>query len=167
MVKHARSKKRRAGRIGKVKLKNPSWNRWNPNPKIQDPILKQHWDPSVSPAENMRRMGLRFDPNAKEDRNDDQPVTSRVIELFDVPDSDKPSRRSQFPLKEDEEEYIVKAMAKHGTNYNKMFYDLKSNPLQHTREKLTKMGARYLLLEPHQRRIEVPENVKLLLPSAS
>jgi hypothetical protein len=109
-------------------------------------------------------MGLKFDPNASDKDNTSQP-TKQVIELFDVPDSDKPSRRSLFPLTADEEEYIAKAMTKHGTNYNKMFYDLKSNPMQHTREKLTKMGARYLLLESHQRRIDVPENVLPLLPS--
>ena len=109
-------------------------------------------------------MGLTFDPNAPNKGNGSEP-TKRVIELFDVPDSDKPSRRSQFPLTEEEELYISKAMTKHGTNYDKMFYDLKSNPLQHTREKLTKMGARYLLLEPNQRRIEIPEALLPLLPS--
>ena len=112
-------------------------------------------------------MGLKFDPNAtdKGDGSSSSEPTNRVIELFDVPDSDKPSRRTQFPLNEEEEAYISKAMSKHGTNYDKMFYDLKSNPLQHTREKLTKLGARYLLLEPHQRRIDVPEAVQPLLPS--
>jgi hypothetical protein len=112
-------------------------------------------------------MGLKFDPNAAERDSKDAKPTQRVIELFDVPESDKPSRRSQFSLTEDEEEYIAKAMAKHGTDYNAMFYDLKSNPLQHTREKLTKMGARYLLLEPNQRRMEVPASVEPLLPSSS
>jgi hypothetical protein len=48
MVKHGRAKKRRAGRIGRVKLKNRSWVRFDPKPKLGDPALKQVWDPSKS-----------------------------------------------------------------------------------------------------------------------
>lgn len=112
----------------------------------------------------MRRMGLKFDPNKNETEVSAQP-TKPVIQLYDVPESDKPSRRTLYPLTKEEEEYIAKAMTKYGTNYDKMFYDLKTNPMQHTREKLQKMGARYLLLEPNQRQVEVPENITHLLQS--
>jgi hypothetical protein len=107
-------------------------------------------------------MGLAFDPNTTSTKSV-KASKAHVVQLFDIPESDKPSRRSQFPLTEEEEIYIAKAMSKHGDDYNKMFYDLKANPMQHTRDKLTKLGARYLLLSPHQRRTEIPENVQRLI----
>jgi Ribosome biogenesis protein Nop16 len=92
---------------------------------------------------------------------------SAVIELFDVPDSDAPSRRSRFPLDEEEERYMVKCMTKWGDNYTRMFRDLKVNPMQHTEDKLRKLGSRFLLLSPDQRRMEVPSNIQHLLPGTS
>jgi hypothetical protein len=117
----------------------------------------------------MLAMGLKFDPNGSK-RTTAGPVNAKpsktyAVELFDVPEFDKPSRRTMFPLTEEEEIYISKAMSKHGDNYDKMFFDLKVNPMQHTREKLKRMGARYLLLAPRQRRVDVPESILPLLPT--
>jgi hypothetical protein len=85
-----------------------------------------------------------------------------VIELFDVPDSDRRKQR-QFPLEEDEEEYIARCMGRHGADYAAMFRDIRTNRMQHTEAKLRKLGARYLLLTPEQRRVEVPDRAKPLL----
>lgn len=95
------------------------------------------------------------------------PKKSHVVELFDVPDSDRPSRKTRFPLTQDEEEYIAKCMAKHGDNYKAMFRDIKTNNMQHTEDQLRKMGSRFLLLNEEQRRVPVPSRLNPLLPSGA
>jgi hypothetical protein len=90
-----------------------------------------------------------------------------VVELFDVPDSDAPSRISRFPLDKEEETFIAGAMGKYGEEYIKMFRDLKVNKMQYTENQLRKMGARFLLRAPQPRRVDVPEKVKPLLPADS
>eukprot|EP00977_Amphora_coffeiformis_P018575 scaffold6594_cov162-Amphora_coffeaeformis.AAC.4 len=148
---------------------NRSWVRWDPKPKIKDPIVKQHWDPSKSPAANLADMGLVARFQVKDDKTTQKetataPKKAHVIELFDVPDSDRPSRQTRFPLTKEEEEYMAKCMAKHGDNYKAMFRDIKINNMQHTEDKLRKMGARFLLLNETQRRVPVPSKVEPLLP---
>ena len=149
---------------------NRSWVRWDPKPKIKDPVVKQHWDPSKSPAANLADMGLvaRFqgsgDTTATTETTSAAPNKTHVIELFDVPDSDRPSRQTRFPLTKEEEEYMAKCMAKHGDNYKAMFRDIKTNNMQHTEDRLRKMGARFLLLTETQRRVPFASKVKPLLP---
>jgi hypothetical protein len=87
-----------------------------------------------------------------------------LVELFDVPQSDEPSRRSKYPLTKEEEAYMVKCMGKYADDYTAMFRDIKVNNMQHTKDKLTKMGSRYILLSDEQRQLAVPEKVKALLP---
>ena len=119
-------------------------------------------------------MGLVARPNQlpKETDDDDNHVDtqktatkSHVIELFDVPDSDRPNRQTRFPLTEEEEAYMARCMAKHGDDYKAMFRDIKTNNMQETEHKLRKMGARFLLLQPEQRRVPVPAKVRDLLPT--
>ena len=115
-------------------------------------------------------MGLLARPNQHASSNDkneavEPAAKAHVIELFDVPDSDQPSYATRFPLTKDEEEYMARCMAKHGDNYLKMFRDIKTNNMQHTEEKLRKLGARFLLLSSEQRRVPVPAKVQSLLPT--
>ena len=95
---------------------------------------------------------------------------SNVIELFDIPESDKPSRRTRFPLEKEEETYIARCMEKWGFDYKRMFRDTKRgvgvNENQYTEDVLRKMGSRFLLLSPEQRRIPVPEKVQDELPAS-
>jgi len=90
--------------------------------------------------------------------------TPNIIELFDVPESDVPTLRQRYPLVEEEEKYIARCMAKWGDDYTSMFRDIKVNNMQHTEQKLRKLGARFLLLSNEQRRVPVPENIRDLLP---
>jgi hypothetical protein len=79
------------------------------------------------------------------------------LELFDVPDSDAPT--SETSLTEGRKKNtLVKCMAKWGP-IQSMFRDIKTNKMQHTEVQLRKMGARFLLLSPDQRRVEVPAKV--------
>jgi Ribosome biogenesis protein Nop16 len=132
-------------------------------------VVKDHWDVNKTPNQNMASMGLLASPNQllltnSDNKTTESSVKSGVVELFDVPESDAPSRKSRFPLTDDEEKYMAMCMAKWGDDYTAMFRDIKVNTLQHTEEKLRKMGSRFLLLTSEQRRVQVPENVKDLLP---
>ena len=170
MVKHGRNKKRRAGRIGRTKLKNRTYRRWDPNPKFTDATIRKNWDPSKSPAMNLSNLGLLARPNQDIQRaNDAQQLQTNndvnVVELFDVPDSDelrKAKQQRRLPLKEEDQKYIARCMAKHGDNYLSMFRDTKTNFMQHTETQLRKMGSRFLLLSAEQRKVDVPEKVKAL-----
>lgn len=164
MVKHGRNKKRRAGRIGKTKLKNRTFQRWDPSPRFGDKTVKQLWDVSKSPSVNLANMGLLAKPNQDVKRVNEAPKVNAdacVIELFDIPDSDTlNANKKVHPMSLDEQAYISKCMAKYADNYEKMFRDIKVNNMQYTETQLRKMGARFLLLEPEQRKFELPEQVK-------
>ena len=140
-----------------------------PNPTFGDARVKKHWDPSKSPSVNLSNLGLSALPNDMNNaRTSSTPVTkttATVVELFDIPESDKPSLRQRYPLEQEEEEYIAKCMEKHGDDYTAMRRDIRTNNMQHTEEQLRKWGSRYLLLTPSQRRLPVPETVQPLLPA--
>eukprot|EP00527_Entomoneis_sp_CCMP2396_P004975 CAMPEP_0198145984 /NCGR_PEP_ID=MMETSP1443-20131203/26677_1 /TAXON_ID=186043 /ORGANISM="Entomoneis sp., Strain CCMP2396" /LENGTH=121 /DNA_ID=CAMNT_0043809773 /DNA_START=186 /DNA_END=551 /DNA_ORIENTATION=+ len=116
-------------------------------------------------------MGLSALPNdlnnARKSTTPLNQTESTVVELFDIPESDKPSRRSKFPLDADDEKYIAKCMTKWGDDYSRMFRDIKTNNMQHTETQLRKMGSRFLLLAASQRRLPVPEKVMDLLPGSN
>jgi hypothetical protein len=175
MVKHGRDKKRRAGRIGKTKLKNKSnFKRWDPKPKIANSVVRAHWDPSKSPSQNLAAMGLLARPN--DDAKNVAPAQRLkaadvdIVELFDIPDSDElreQKRQRRCPLNQEEQKYIAKCMSKYGKDYGKAFRDTKLNYMQHTETQLRKMGARFLLLNEEQRVVELPEKVKPLMQGMS
>jgi len=184
MVRKARNKKRRAGRIGKVKLKTSAYAKYKP-PQICDHAVRSTWDPTKTPRINLANMGLASTVNESvSKRNLGQTLPDGVdgehlrrkkedgktaIELFDIPESDDIPKRTKsqvmLPLSVEDQEYVARCMAKHGDNYSKMSRDIKVNDMQHTENKLRKMGARFLLLEEGQRRVEVPEGVKGLVLS--
>jgi Ribosome biogenesis protein Nop16 len=160
-----------------VCFKNRTWTRYDPNPKV-DPTLKEHWDPSKTPQVNLLSLGLLANPNQKptDSGNELQHGTTTtsskpVIELFHVPDSDGICRdpnkvKSQFPLSLDEEQYMIKCLSRYGTNYTRMFRDIKINAMQHTEDKLRKLGTRFLLLSNEQRHVttdQIPSKVQELL----
>lgn len=174
MVRHGRNKKRRAGRIGRTKLKNRNYTRWNPNPKIGDATVKKLWNVNKTPKQNLTMMGLTLLPNEHAiagssasgeegcDNNNNKP---NMIELFDIPESDsltKQKKKKQFPLTKDEQDYMVKCMTKHAIDYQAMFRDTRVNTYQHTETQLQKMGARFLLLNTDQIKVSkpIPEKIK-------
>jgi len=165
MVKHGKDKKRRAGRIGKTKLKNKNFRRWDPNPKVSDALVKEHWDASKSPSENLKSMGLLAKPNdlLHAGSNVSSVSSPCLIDLFDVPDSDNLNNPKRCPMEDDDQNYIARCMAKYGDDYGRMFRDTKSlNKMQFTERQLQKMGARFLLLAPEERRVDLPEKVRHL-----
>lgn len=176
MVKHGRNKKRRAGRIGKTKIKNKgNFKRWDPDlhKKIKNPAVREHWDPSKSFTANLSAIGLVGNPN-NDIRNTNPSKKSEVltgvsfVELFDIPDSDElgQQREKRRPINEEDQKYIAKCMSKYGDNYENAFRDIKTNYMQHTETQLRKLGARFLLLSPEERYVNVPEKMKTLIEAA-
>lgn len=190
MVKHGRDKKRRSGRTGRTQLKNRNFRRWNPKPKIADTTVQELWDAKKTPKQNLAHMGLASDLNKAHPNeatttsvmagdNDNVNATTKpnMIELFDVPDSDTLNTKTRrLPLNADEQEYILKGLTKYDSSkkkigdnnntdmmYKKMFRDRTVNPLQHTAEKLSKMGARFLLLTSGQLRVATEDIPATLL----
>lgn len=106
-------------------------------------------------------MGLVASPNKGSVQETPVPAAkSHVVELFDVPVSDGPSYKSRFPLSVENEKYMAKCMSVYGDDYTSMFRDIKVNDLQHTEEKLEKLGELYLSLTENQRRVAVPEDLE-------
>ena len=145
-----------------------NFNRWNPNPKFKDKIIKEKWDPSKSPSVNMANMGLRAQPNKITPAAGAESSTAKqpVIELYDIPESDVLGHKKnrQFPMFSIDQRYIARCFEKHGDDYNRMFKDIKTNNMQYTETQLKKMGSRFLLLGMDQREVDVPERVKHLVP---
>lgn len=182
MVKAAKTKKRRSARTGRSKLKNHSYQFFKP-PKINDDTVRANWNPRKSPAQNMASMGLQTSVNSaidarvsialSNDPTTPKPDGNKVIELFDIPDSDKMNQITMLPGKTfaqiklpvsiDDQKYISRCLAKHGDNYKSMTRDIKTNDMQHTQPKLKKMAARFYLLTEEQVRVEIPEKVRHLM----
>ena len=88
-----------------------------------------------------------------------------MIQLYDVPDSDSLLKgKKKRPMDAEEQKYIVNCLDKHGTNFTKMFRDIKTNSLQHTEEKLRKLASRFFLLEDKDLIESIPDRVKELIP---
>ncbi|CAB9519628.1 expressed unknown protein [Seminavis robusta] len=165
MVKHGRSKKRRSGRIGRVKLKNKNFKRWDPNPNIKDATVQKLWDTTKTPTQNLAQMGLNVSFNNIHNNNNNSTSTStttttpNMIELFDVPTIIS-NETKRLPLQPDEQEYILRGITKYGThNYKALFRDVKLNVLQHTQQKLETMGTRFLALQPEQIRLATTQTI--------
>jgi hypothetical protein len=116
--------------------------------------------------QNLAAMGLLAKPNQDMERVNEAPIVNpdaNVIELFDIPDSDSMIKK-EHPMPVDDQTYMAKCMSKHGGDYEKMFRDIKVNKMQYTEVQLRKMGARFLLLDAAQRKVELPKIVKELAP---
>lgn len=166
MVKHGRNKKRRAGRIGKTKLKNRNYRFFKP-PQITDTVIKDHWDPRKSPSVNMANLGLKCHPDEILVSHKQTSSSSNPIDLFDIPDSDqfpnKSSANGRLPVSIENQKYIVTLFEKYGGDYTRMARDIKLNNMQHTETQLRKIGARFLLLNENQIRVDIPDRVKEMM----
>jgi hypothetical protein len=135
--------------------------------------MKEHWDPRKSPSVNMANLGLKSNLDDKTSCLSTynsllEPSSScKAIELFDIPDSDafpeKKSDHGRLPVSIENQKYIVPLLAKYGNNYTSMARDIKFNNMQHNENQLRKIGARFLLLNENQIRVDIPDGVKTLM----
>lgn len=134
-------------------------------PKYTMDTIRDNWDPTKSPADNLASIGLASDVNADvvgraASASAAGDGKGKVCEFFDIPDSDSlvdvnPKRRAQ-PMLENDQRYVSKLMAKHGEDYEKMARDIKTNAKQLTASRLQKMCARFKLLDDAQRLAPLP-----------
>eukprot|EP00586_Coscinodiscus_wailesii_P012285 CAMPEP_0172503886 /NCGR_PEP_ID=MMETSP1066-20121228/173370_1 /TAXON_ID=671091 /ORGANISM="Coscinodiscus wailesii, Strain CCMP2513" /LENGTH=137 /DNA_ID=CAMNT_0013279815 /DNA_START=217 /DNA_END=630 /DNA_ORIENTATION=+ len=96
---------------------------------------------------------------------DRETVTADVA--FNIPPSGIIPKRTMadimFPVSVEDQQFIVRCMAKHGDDYARMSWDIKLNNEQYTENQLRKLGNRFLKLEPGQRRVDVPDKIKHLV----
>ena len=183
MVKHGATKKRRSGRKGRTKLKNRNFQFYKP-PNILDKTVREKWNPRKSPAQNMAEMGLQSGVNSSIDKRAEsakeqwktpqaKPDENKAIELFDIPQTNttngitklpgKTYAQTLLPVSIEDQKYIRKCLGKHGDNYKRMFRDIKTNPMQHTEQKLKNMSEKFYQLTKEQVKVDVPEKVKHLM----
>ncbi len=139
-------------------------------------MIKANWDPTKSPAVNFQNLGLLNSPNQSITNSQDlnqhqQPLPSstsdnqpcKAIELYDIPDSDtlrKIKNQGKLPVSVENQKYMVACFSKYGDDYKSMSRDIKVNNMQHTEHHLRKLGARFLLLNASQRKVDIPEKVR-------
>lgn len=170
MVKHGRNKKRRAGRIGRTKLKNRNYAKFKPT-EMKNSMCKKNWDPTKSAAVNYSKMGLKSNINAEVNSRGIEEATKSnkveapsAIELFDVP-IDRVKREA--PITKEFQKYMAKCFDRYGDDYESMFRDIKLNNMQHTSTVLMKMGKKFLSMKDEEREVDVPENVKHLVSNSN
>jgi hypothetical protein len=134
------------------------------SPKIKDPILRKYWDASKSASANLQSMGILYQPNSLAETNESKKSNNNkeaTKAIFDVRTEPK---RKRIPLNKADQEYIASCFVKHGDDYTAMFRDIKDvNRMQHTDQKLRKMGNQFLSLNERDRQVAVPENVQHLV----
>lgn len=134
--------------------------------KVQhnDAEVAKHWDFRRTREHNLKKMGLAHDVNRAVGKlpglapSGEHVPKAVELEFVDIPqptdlallgDFERNERRP--PMSEEKQAYIVKLMAKHGSNCVKMAKDLKRNPQQLTATKLGKMVETYEALTEKQR----------------
>jgi hypothetical protein len=115
----------------------------------------------------MSKMGLKALPNSDVQSRgmhistEDQQHSE--IQLFDIPDSDlmtlDKSSRPAPPMSMEQQQYIAKCISKYGDDYSSMEKDIKLNNMQHNANQLRKIAARFHLLSPEQRKVDLPEKL--------
>mmetsp|Transcript_5004 Transcript_5004/g.7389 ORF Transcript_5004/g.7389 Transcript_5004/m.7389 type:complete len:171 (-) Transcript_5004:1481-1993(-) len=157
MVKHGTQKKRRAGRTGKIKIKNRSFSKFKP-PIFADEKVKAVWNKTKSPTANMAALGLQSDVN-KPHITASASNSKKVIELFDIPESGiipaKTYSQILLPMSVNDQKYILPLLEEHGSNYKAMERDIKINKMQYTETKLSNMAQKFLSLTNEQRVVDV------------
>ena len=154
--------------------KNRTYSKFKP-PQISDPLIKANWDPTKSASVNLQNLGLSSAPNADvnsrgqkvQNASPKDGTSFPTIELYDIPESDSQKQKwTNMPMSEDNQKYIIRCFEKYGDDYKKMSRDIKLNDMQHTENKLRKMGARFLLLSESQRKVDIPENIQHLVTTS-
>jgi hypothetical protein len=173
MTKHGRNKKARSASRNNKAMKSSFANAKfkNPNALFRTalPVVKESWDPKVSPVQNLANMGLKTNMNdditaARRVKSDDIAKKGASLELFDIPSDGSAikghtKRDVLLPVSVDDQQYIVKLLSKHKLNYMKMFRDTKLNNMQHTAVKLERMADKFFDLTEAQRVVDTPKAV--------
>lgn len=97
----------------------------------------------------------------------DQKASCKAVELYDIPDSDVIPKQTLsqrlLPVSIENQNYMAALFGRHGNDYGKMAKDMKLNNMQHNENQLRKIGARFLLLNEGEIRVEIPDRIKDLM----
>ena len=90
------------------------------------------------------------------------------MELYDVPADGRVRAKKKhsdilLPMSVSKQEYIVKNVTKHGTNFKKMSMDIKTNIEQETARQLEKLWLKFKGLKEEERVVDWGERVEELL----
>lgn len=101
------------------------------------PEMEEYWDDSLRVDENMRKLGLKVNPN--------EPDFSAAVP-FELKQREKEKRAPQ-PLDEVDYVYMKRLVEKYGDQVDKMARDIKINYRQSSLAELQRSYDRYLLGE--------------------
>mmetsp|Transcript_12718 Transcript_12718/g.25917 ORF Transcript_12718/g.25917 Transcript_12718/m.25917 type:complete len:196 (+) Transcript_12718:144-731(+) len=183
MVKHGGNKKRRStSRQNKAMSGSHKVAKYkNPRSLFRNQTVASNWNPSTTPLENLKNMGLKALPNddikkpsglndASTSSSSSPPVPSKAIELFDIPLNGMIKGKTRadvmLPVSVDDQEYIVRLLKRHrkrDVDYKKMERDTKVNDRQLSAAKVRKLAVKFAGMEKKDRRVEVGDEVEKVL----
>ena len=173
-VKHGRAKKGRSSSRRNKAMKGshqvPKYK--NPKGLFKDAEVKATWDPKMSARKNLSKLGLAGAANDDIKRPSQQAFETigalDPVELYDVPADGRVRAKKKhsdilLPMSVSKQEYIVKNVTKHGTNFKKMSMDIKTNIEQETARQLEKLWLKFKGLKEEERVVDWGERVEELL----
>lgn len=158
MVRHATAKKRRSG--VKVSRKGPKHSKLKVKNAVKDTRIKEIWDGSLTPAENLVNLGLEKNVNKLQYGRECEKTSGFMgfarlnanEPLNHAPDEN--SRRKKMSLVD--QNYAARCISRYGANYHKMELDVAVNDRQLTEAKVKKMCEKFLSLEDGDRDVPIP-----------
>ena len=136
--------------------------------KLADSFLKDEWDHTKSPADNLSAFGLNPDPNRtfssskdgigrKTRPRDPSEGTAAFVGMAEIPRDDFKERNERARvMSEEKQKYAANCIKSFGDNYDKMAMNIKVNYQQHTANQLKKLCEKFIGLEKKDRLIPIP-----------
>lgn len=166
MVRHGTNKKRRRGlKVTRKAKKHLKLRIANAVPEV----VKEEWDKSKTPAENLAAFGLEADPNITlsgtngvgrkhrkpKDGSEDKGSSPAFLGMCIIPREGRDAMKEANPklkvLAETDQKYAAALIAKYGDDYAKMHKDIKINFNQLTEQKCKVLCQKFSTLLPEDR----------------
>lgn len=146
MVRHATAKKRRRNvKVTRKPKKNEVVRIQN---AVTNPIVKEVYDKNLTPKDNLAQMGLDANPNVKKTTSSlGGKSHAAFVGFATLADTDmkaidaNPKQKKISPL---DSKYALACINAHGSDYAKMFRDIKVNYRQLTQNQLEKLCKKYI-----------------------
>jgi hypothetical protein len=141
--------------------------------KIGLDFIKDEWDHTKSPSDNLAAFGLNADPNRtfessknalgrKTKPKDPNAESAAFVGLASIPRDDFSERNDRRRIMSEEKQtYAANCIKKHGLdNYAKMAMDIKTNFQQLPEKQLSTLCEKFIALEGKDRLVAVPKPTK-------
>lgn len=113
---------------------------------VRHPVIKANYDPKISPARNMEKLGFEANANniiCSKDNSNPDPKFKAFVGFAEI-DEGSSGRKKQQKLDDLQLQYAKSCIDKFGNDYEAMSRDIKVNFNQMTVAKLRKLCATYL-----------------------